>query len=1306
MTNLLKLSNLLLSIWLFLINSALTHAADLTFTPAAPVVEVGKEITLTVSGTSGQVTWSAQKGWIVGVGNQVTYKAPDQAGFDVVVVSDAAGNIATLKVQLLPKSNLSEENAVWKVFSNLDMMLNLAWVEGSNTFLATTFGGLAQYRVADGGLERLFTTADGLPDNQVQKFLSDANGVWIGTANGLAYYSNDKLTRYETPLGVVLDLISDDHGGVWVSLFATTADLFDIGKGNKPGFSGDVISEVAHLDINKQWTVSSPLNSPALTLVNDEHGGIWAITHNDGVNKEEENRGVLRHLLNTGEWKIYTTKELGLSGGFSFPLTAPDGQGGIWVGMKGHIVHFNLAGEWQIYGAEIGLSEEMTVTSILTNKDGTISVAVGSMFFDLNQDGNWVPFSPKFPQGLSLEQIVYSAVDGDGRDGIWMITTDRHLWHQDANKNWTTYPDTSNYPYSTRFMDNVPDGQGGVWIGTTGDGLVHLTKEGQWETGSTPSKLPLSAIYGIGYDTNGGGWILGFQMSMSVNLDLDTTMKLIHCKPEKSDLLCDPPMQDLPPQITNESTMQPKLLPDDKGGLWLSSESVGLFYRNPEGQWTTYDTTNSELPNDKVWAIVNDGNGGLWITTSGGLAHLSQDQQWTIYNTSNSGLPNDDIFALETDSVGGLWIGIGGGDIRGLVHFSSQGEWTIYTTDNSPLPNNNVTALLKGENGGLWIGTGKEKLYGGLVSYLSETGEWTTYETELGSYPRFFISDQQGGIWASTMSSGLAHFDRNGKSILFDSHNSGLPSYLITGLLSDGQGGLWTGNQFGGLAHLTFPEKQTGSRAAILIASGGNDTTNSLWETTESITTYLYKMLAARKFVNEEIYYLSSKQWADFNGDGLDDRIVDAPRPERPLVLDDLRQAFTWAKGRGKLDQPLYVFFMDHGGTEKLQLSKLDYMAATDLKAILDDYQNATGNQLVLVIEACYSGSLLPVLKAPNRAILTSASANETANFVDKQGFTRFFTKYLFSGANFLEAFQLAQRDQNKMLGKFAQRTVTASAAETAKTTQLPQIDDNGDGVYDPTQDGQWLKQLKINGDLQMADSTLTVESLTTATTLPVGQSLSLQAKAGTVNGQVEQVWAVIRPPRMNRVIDTSGTPILAFPRENLYSTSEKDTWQATWNNAVYNGEYEITFYAEDKQGNIAGSETSIIITVTGGVEPPPQATVTFQLEKDRYQRGDTVKATVKEDLGYGYDLYIGVQLPDGHIETMKDLNQFAPLNPPAKWWSGRLRPQSVAMTILDKELATGQYCLYGVLSPAGNDGFEARDKGLWVMGSKCFEVF
>ncbi len=820
----------------------------------------------------------------------------------------------------------------------------------------------------------------------------------------------------------------------------------------------------------------------------------------------------------------------------------------------------------------------------------------------------------------------------------------------------------------------LSDSQGGLWVGTYEGGLAHYTAQGEWQVfNQDNSGLPHYAVDALLSDSQGGLWV-------------GTDGGLVHYTAQGEWQVFNQENSGLPSWGT-------ALLSDSQGGLWVGT--YGLAHYTAQGQWQVFNQDNSGLPNNSVYALLSDSQGGLWVGTYGGLAHYTAQGQWQVFNQENSGLPDNLVCALLSDSQGGLWVGTYGG---GLAHYTAQGEWQVFNQDNSGLPENLVYDLLSDSQGRLWVGT-----FGGLANYTAQ-GQWQVFNQENSGLPEKIVydllSDSQGGLWVGTALGGLAHYTARGEWQVFNQENSGLPSNdAVTALLSDSQGGLWVGTYGGGLAHLTFPPKQTGNRAAILIASGGNDTTNSLWETTESITTYLYKMLAARKFVNEEIYYLSSKQWADFNGDGLDDRIVDAPRPERPLVLDDIRQAFTWAKGRGKLDQPLYVFFMDHGGTEKLQLSKLEYMEATDLKAILDDYQTATGNQLVLVIEACYSGSLLPVLKAPNRAILTSASANETANFVDKQGFTRFFTKYLLSGANFLESYQLAQRDQNKMLGKLAERTVVAGAEETAKTTQSPQIDDNGDGVYDPTQDGQWLKQLKINGDLQMADSTLTVESLTSSTTLPVGQSLSLQAKAGTVSGQVERVWAVIRPPRMNRVIDTNGTPILAFPRENLYPTQEKDTWQATWNwnNAVYNGEYEITFYAEDKQGNITGSETSVIITVTGGVEPPPQATVTFQLEKDRYQRGDTVKATVKEDLGYGYDLYIGTQLPDGQILTMKDLNQFAPLTPPAKWWSGRPRPQSASLNLLDlpvpQDLPVGQYCLYGVLSPAGIDVFVARDK-------------
>lgn len=92
---------------------------------------------------------------------------------------------------------------------------------------------------------------------------------------------------------------------------------------------------------------------------------------------------------------------------------------------------------------------------------------------------------------------------------------------------------------------------------------------------------------------------------------------------------------------------------------------------------------------------------------------------------------------------------------------------------------------------------------------------------------------------------------------------------------------------------------------------------------------------------------------------------------------------------------------------------------------------------------------------------------------------------------------------------------------------------------------------------------------------------------------------------------------------------------------------------------------------MTGGIDPPTQAQVQIDLDKTRYQRGEPFKATLTEDLGWGYDLSL----------TLFDLT-------------------------LPTSLPTGQYCLYGILSPEQNDVFETKDKGLWVFGQQCFEVF
>jgi hypothetical protein len=156
----------------------------------------------------------------------------------------------------------------------------------------------------------------------------------------------------------------------------------------------------------------------------------------------------------------------------------------------------------------------------------------------------------------------------------------------------------------------------------------------------------------------------------------------------------------------------------------------------------------------------------------------------------------------------------------------------------------------------------------------------------------------------------------------------------------------------------------------------------------------------------------------------------------------------------------------------------------------------------------------------------------------------------------------------------------------------------------------------------------------------------------------------------------------------------------------IYNGEYKITIYAEDNQGNIANSDP-ISVNVIGGVDSPAEANVQIVLEKDSYRRSETFKAELIENLGWGYDLYAAVVLQDGNFLAFKNTNDFAAVNLAAKW-EGQRR-QNSPLTLLDltlpTNLATGEYCLYGILSPERENVLEMLNLNLWVWALECFEI-
>jgi len=285
------MSNLFNSVLLVLFGVfmfATVGAVELVFSPATPTVVVDGEITLSVSGASGEITWTPSKGQIQGTSNQVTYIAPAEAGVSAIVVVDGAGNVGTVKITVIPKQLFSLENANWKVFTDRSHINTVLPSDNDKTLWVATGGGLEKYDTSTRELLRVFTSVDGLPNNNIQIIVNDNNnGLWIGTAGGLAHlYSDGKVKAFTTenselPNKLIESLLADGKGGVWV--------------GAKYG-----VDDLAHLHANGDWEIftkdDSGTQNYAYSLLSDGNDGIWI----------GNNRGLI-HFHANKTWTIFNT---------------------------------------------------------------------------------------------------------------------------------------------------------------------------------------------------------------------------------------------------------------------------------------------------------------------------------------------------------------------------------------------------------------------------------------------------------------------------------------------------------------------------------------------------------------------------------------------------------------------------------------------------------------------------------------------------------------------------------------------------------------------------------------------------------------------------------------------------------------------------------------------------------------------------------------------------------------------------------------------------------------------------------------
>jgi ligand-binding sensor domain-containing protein len=297
---------------------------------------------------------------------------------------------------------------------------------------------------------------------------------------------------------------------------------------------------------------------------------------------------------------------------------------------------------------------------------------------------------------------------------------------------------------------------------------------------------------------------------------------------------------------------------DDVGNEWFGTKEGVQKYDGVT--WTTYDTANSPLPNNTVYAIAQDTLGYMWFGTSHGIACFD-GSAWQVYTDLGGGATNVAVRGIGVDSQNRIWTGNNPddyGDPGGVSVFdgstwtrhdpnpSSIGQYFLSltvdgnTSSNSDLMGNQIECFAVEQDSVVWIanhtssdggvsrfdgttwtnygvgdsGIGHRSIYSisidGTDKYFGteiygmtkfDGSSWSTYKTSSEPHCNRITSidkDSVGNIYFGTYFYGVATLNAGTWSYYY-SGNSGLSGNYVNCVCVDKLDILWVGTQYSGL---------------------------------------------------------------------------------------------------------------------------------------------------------------------------------------------------------------------------------------------------------------------------------------------------------------------------------------------------------------------------------------------------------------------------------------------------------------------------------------------------------------------------
>ncbi|MEA4903334.1 MAG: two-component regulator propeller domain-containing protein, partial [Petrimonas sp.] len=274
----------------------------------------------------------------------------------------------------------------------------------------------------------------------------------------------------------------------------------------------------------------------------------------------------------------------------------------------------------------------------------------------------------------------------DDKKNIWIGTEDAGL-----NKFSPITGKFTKSPIASGNIHSLLCDEDRLWVGTFSDGLHVMNLQTQemrsYKNGASDYSIKDDNIYSIYKDSSGRIWIGSLTGLQYYNEQSDNFRRI---------------QEGIIKNQVND------ILEDYKGTLWFATIGNGIFsYDRFSEAWQHYLST-TDMPDENtgksIICLLQDKKNRLWIGTEGaGMGIFNREtNSFSSVITSNTGLPNDVIYKLIEDSKGYIW----GSTNKGIFRLDPESmEVVTYTHSNGLLGDQfNYKSGFKDHNGKIYFG--------------------------------------------------------------------------------------------------------------------------------------------------------------------------------------------------------------------------------------------------------------------------------------------------------------------------------------------------------------------------------------------------------------------------------------------------------------------------------------------------------------------------------------------------------------------------------------------------------------------------